>query len=256
MEDLGAMGGTSSIATDITDNGQICGMAIKAGGVQTAFIYGVGAAGMHELNNLVSAADPLKSHVNLTFAQQVNEFGQILATGVDTSINRNRLYLLSPVDATKPVISSIVTGTKGANGWYTSNVSITWAVTDDEAPIGSSSGCGAATVSTDTTGKKFTCKAASMGGIATKSVTVKRDSVKPTATNCAAGSRCCLQQKSVGDGQLQLYRCDSGHSVLRRHDCERSQDRYVEENHQRELHREGNRQGRPHEIVDEHVFGQ
>jgi hypothetical protein len=85
-------------------------------------------------------------------------------------------------DTTPPVVNSVVTGTLGTNGWYTSNVSVSWTVTDPESAISSTSGCTAATVSTDTAGTTFTCTATSTGGTTTKSVTIKRDATPPTAT--------------------------------------------------------------------------
>lgn len=84
-----------------------------------------------------------------------------------------------PLDATPPVISHTVTGTKGNNGWYTSDVNVSWSVVDNETPIANSTGCGAATVTQDTDGTTFTCAATSGGGTATASVTVKRDAAAP-----------------------------------------------------------------------------
>lgn len=83
------------------------------------------------------------------------------------------------VDATPPTITPTVTGTMGANGWYTSDVDVSWAVADAESDIGSTSGCDAVTVSSDTNGASFTCSATSVGGTASQTVTVKRDATKP-----------------------------------------------------------------------------
>lgn len=49
-------------------------------------------------------------------------------------------------DNTPPVITPTVSGTSGNNGWYTSDVGVSWAVTDGESVISSSSGCGAVSV--------------------------------------------------------------------------------------------------------------
>jgi hypothetical protein len=38
------------------------------------------------------------------------------------------------VDPSPPVITKVVTGTEGNNGWYTSNVSVDWTVNDPESP--------------------------------------------------------------------------------------------------------------------------
>ena len=85
-------------------------------------------------------------------------------------------------DATAPVITPSVTGTTGSNGWYTSDVAVAWSVSDPESAISSSTGCDAASVTTDTIGQTFTCAATSTGGTATESVIVKRDATKPVAT--------------------------------------------------------------------------
>lgn len=91
-------------------------------------------------------------------------------------------------DATPPVISPTVAGTLGANGWYTSNVSVTWSVVDGESAISSQTGCAASSVVGDTNGVTFTCSATSAGGTATESVTIKRDATAPTVTPAVVGT--------------------------------------------------------------------
>ena len=73
-------------------------------------------------------------------------------------------------------------GTKGTNDWYIGAVSVSWSVVDGESAISSQTGCGALSVTTDTSGVTFTCTAASAGGSDSKSVTVKRDATAPTIT--------------------------------------------------------------------------
>ncbi len=85
-----------------------------------------------------------------------------------------------PADTTLPVITPTITGTLGQNGWYTSDVSVSWTVTDGESAITSQSGCDTTTVTTDTAGVTFTCTATSGGGTAEKSVTIQRDATPPT----------------------------------------------------------------------------
>jgi hypothetical protein len=84
-------------------------------------------------------------------------------------------------DATAPLITPVVNGALGANGWYRSNVSVSWNVTDAESAVISSQGCGPTTVTSDTFGKTFTCTATSDGGTSTASVTIKRDTIAPIA---------------------------------------------------------------------------
>ena len=86
------------------------------------------------------------------------------------------------VDATPPVVTPNVTGTLGANGWYTGNVTVAFAVNDPDTPVTSTTGCGTVTVSADTPGASFSCTATSAGGPRTESVTVKRDATVPVVT--------------------------------------------------------------------------
>ncbi|MCX6732564.1 MAG: hypothetical protein NTV98_03420, partial [Candidatus Roizmanbacteria bacterium] len=84
-------------------------------------------------------------------------------------------------DITPPTVTPHITGTLGTNGWYKSNVVVTWAVTD-ESTISSQIGCGTTNITTDTIGQTITCKATSEGGTTTQSVTIKKDSTIPTIT--------------------------------------------------------------------------
>ena len=83
-------------------------------------------------------------------------------------------------DTTPPVVTALVTGgTIGTNGWYkTGPITITWTVTDNESAVTSTS-CVGDIVSTDTAGTQFACTATSLGGTASKTITVKLDSTKP-----------------------------------------------------------------------------
>ena len=93
-----------------------------------------------------------------------------------------------PVDTTGPVITPNVTGTLGSNGWYTSDVGVSWTVTDAESDITSSTGCSATSVTADTSGVTFTCSASSLGGSSTRSVTITRDATPPTLAPTASPS--------------------------------------------------------------------
>lgn len=90
------------------------------------------------------------------------------------------LEVISP-DSTAPVITRTVTGTMGANGWYTSDVTVDWTVTDPESAF-STVGCSDTTVSADTPSLTLTCQATSAGGTANDMVTLKRDATAPTIT--------------------------------------------------------------------------
>jgi hypothetical protein len=85
-----------------------------------------------------------------------------------------------PLDTTAPVITPNVAESLGNNGWYTSDVTVSWIVTDAESSITSSSACGPTTINTDTAGTTLTCAATSAGGSSSQSVTIKRDATAPT----------------------------------------------------------------------------
>jgi hypothetical protein len=76
-------------------------------------------------------------------------------------------------------ITALVYGTAGANGWYTSNVTVNWRI---DGPIKSSQGCEAVTLTTDTPGTTLTCRATSLDGKTTVQVskTIKLDKTAPT----------------------------------------------------------------------------
>ena len=74
-------------------------------------------------------------------------------------------------------------GTLGSNGWYTSNVTLNWTVSDPESVITSTAGCETITFSADTAGVLRTCTAVSDGGTASiTSKTIKLDKTPPAAS--------------------------------------------------------------------------
>ncbi|MBI3640075.1 MAG: hypothetical protein HY223_07145, partial [Thaumarchaeota archaeon] len=85
-------------------------------------------------------------------------------------------------DTTPPVITPNISGTLGDNGWYTSDVTVNWSVTDSESLISSQSGCDPTTITTDTVGQTLTCTATSSGGTSSQSVTIMRDTVQPSTS--------------------------------------------------------------------------
>jgi hypothetical protein len=82
-------------------------------------------------------------------------------------------------DTTPPVITHDVTGTLGANGWYTGDASLTWSYSDPESGIKSLTGCRDVTISQDQAATEYTCSATSDGGTSNDSVTIARDATKP-----------------------------------------------------------------------------
>ena len=93
------------------------------------------------------------------------------------------------IDQTPPVIVPTVTGTQGANGWYTSNVTVSWTTTDPESGIATSTGCGTQTL---TTGLSLTCSANNGAGLTNSApVTVKIDKSGPAIAGMP-GAACSL----------------------------------------------------------------
>ena len=87
--------------------------------------------------------------------------------------------------ALPPNVTPVVYGTPGANGWYVTNVTLNWAI---DFPHSWDDGCGARTLTADTTGASFTCSAGNGTtcpnppdcALTTKTVTLKRDATPPT----------------------------------------------------------------------------
>jgi Ca2+-binding RTX toxin-like protein len=127
------------------------------------------------------AGAPVVGHVGYGWWPPSGGFSVLPSTQVDYY---RGIWLWRPVedDLTAPVITPTVTGTAGANGWYVSDVEVSFAVSDPETEISSQSGCDSATVTADTAGTTFTCTATSGGGTTTRTVTVLRDSTPPTVT--------------------------------------------------------------------------
>ncbi|MDQ2690949.1 MAG: PxKF domain-containing protein [Chloroflexota bacterium] len=108
------------------------------------------------------------------------DFTPWLCVGTDTSPDRG-FQTTGQTDCTAPVITPNVSGTLGNNGWYISDVTVTWTVSAGSA-ISSSTGCESTTINTDTTSLTLTCSATSDGGTSSESVTIKRDATNPTLT--------------------------------------------------------------------------
>jgi len=87
-------------------------------------------------------------------------------------------------DVTAPLIASVLNPVSpdGTNGWYKSNVALTWTVTEGEStPTLVKTGCVDQSITADQAATTYNCSAKSDGGTATPaSVVVKRDGTTPT----------------------------------------------------------------------------
>lgn len=139
------------------------------------------AAGTHRLADLAPGAE---TSFPFGLVRSGNDlfFSAFTDTGAE-------LWMYRP-DFTPPAVTPTVTGTLGTNGWYTSNVTVSFSATDGESPA---DGCAPTLISADTASQQVSCTAASEGGSAAASITIKRDATAPvlscpTALNIAATS--------------------------------------------------------------------
>jgi hypothetical protein len=96
---------------------------------------------------------------------------------------------LAAADLTPPVITPNVSGGLGENGWYVSDVALAWSVSDGDSQARIRSGCDSAFITEDTPGDTFLCTASSLGGGASSSYTIRRDTTPPVVAYTAnAGS--------------------------------------------------------------------
>jgi hypothetical protein len=96
----------------------------------------------------------------------------------------------SIVDPSAPDISYVLSpaSADGDNGWYKSNVTLTWTVTENESPNSlGKTGCVDQTITSDQAETTYSCSATSAGGSADQvNVTIKRDATVPTASASAS----------------------------------------------------------------------
>lgn len=126
------------------------------------------ASGAHKLSFRLDAFNNTQSEIDIS------------------RIQLGKIEVSEQVDTTPPIITPTVSGTQGNNGWYKSDVTVSWTVVDSESAITTQIGCGTTTVTADTAGVTFTCSATSGGGTASKSVTIQRDATPPVITESAS----------------------------------------------------------------------
>lgn len=91
--------------------------------------------------------------------------------------------ITAPVDNTPPLIVPQISGTLGNNGWYRSNVTVTWNVSDPESGISSTTGCASTTLTNDVAGVTLSCSAMNGAGLSTIfPLGIKIDKTPPVAT--------------------------------------------------------------------------
>jgi hypothetical protein len=111
-------------------------------------------------------------------------------TGMDLLLNSAETYIRmwEAIDSSDksppPTVTAQLSGTTGLNGWYRSNVTLTWLVTGAGGITPTKVGCGTKLVTQDTTGITYTCQATNpgTGETTSTSVTIRRDATPPTYT--------------------------------------------------------------------------
>jgi hypothetical protein len=114
--------------------------------------------------------------------------GDVLATGQSNTNITLRVSPATATDTTPPVLTPVISGTEGSNGWYTSNSTVTWTVTDPESTPTVVSGCGVQSFTTETAGALSSCNASSAGGTSSSSVSLKIDKTGPSAALSPTGT--------------------------------------------------------------------
>jgi hypothetical protein len=110
------------------------------------------------------------------FAQAVDATGNVAL-----ALDHGNPFLFGVADTTPPDITPTITGTLGQNGWYTSDVAVSWNVDDPESGIAESAGCVPVSLNADTTGTTLTCSATNGAGLSeSQSVTIRIDKTPPS----------------------------------------------------------------------------
>jgi hypothetical protein len=102
--------------------------------------------------------------------------------GPGTPLTASASEMYSIFDPSPPVITPNVSGTLGNGGWYTSDVSLSWTVSDPESPNSiQKTGCASQNITADQAETTYSCSATSAGG-STGPVEqkIKRDATAPT----------------------------------------------------------------------------
>jgi probable HAF family extracellular repeat protein len=170
---IATLGGASGIANGVNATGEVVGSSTIVDDNAGHGFFWSATGGLIDLGTL----DGTES-----FATAVSANGQVVGNATVASGEIHGV-VWTRTNATPPVVTPTVTGTLGLNGWYTSNVTVSWTVTDPETPPVHS--CTPTVVTADTTGMTVTCVATSTGGTTTQSVTVKRDATAPTVAFAA-----------------------------------------------------------------------
>ena len=138
-----------------------------------------------------------------TFDVKAGDVYGFRISGANQDLNRilRGTLKLAEVDATAPVVTHAVTGSKDAGDFYSGRVDVKFTVVENESRISAQTGCDATTVTDDTAGKTITCTVTSRGGTTTDSVTIKHDETAPSLSLPSA----VVKQADGADGATVIY---------------------------------------------------
>jgi hypothetical protein len=120
---------------------------------------------------------------------------RVVVTNPDGSSSLDEWWF-SYYDETPPVVAATVSGTLGANDWYTSDVVVQWIIEETDSELFGVP-CASATQATDVTSRVFSCFASSGGGDVTKQIVIKRDVTRPSIAISQPQARTYIQGQSV-----------------------------------------------------------
>lgn len=122
-----------------------------------------------------------------------------------------------PSDTTAPHISYVLNPSSpdGANGWYKSNVTLTWTVTENESASSLvKTGCVNQNITADQGPTNYSCSATSDGGSAGPvTVTIKRDATKPTVSAAVSAGTAGLNGWYTSNVTVGFTCADAGSGV-------------------------------------------
>jgi hypothetical protein len=154
----------------------------------------LGANGWYTGNVTVNwnVSDPESGLSGDCQAQTFNGSGAATCTATNRAgLTASAPPLVVKIDRTPPLIADpVIVGTRGANGWYTSDVTVSWNVSDSESSVASSTGCGPITLAA---GATLTCSATNAAGLTASSapLAIQIDKAPPIISGMP-GTGCSL----------------------------------------------------------------
>ncbi len=139
-------------------------------------------------SGVATCAGPVTNGAKIDTSSAGSKSFTVNVTDVAGNNNSKTVSYSVTSDITPPVISYTLTPSlpDGTNGWYKSNVTLVWNVSDPESAV-TKSGCVDQNITADQAAIAYSCTATSAGGTSGPiSVAIKRDATPPSLTFGAA----------------------------------------------------------------------